>query len=1018
MSERESAIQPGAIIQGFTVKKVTPLSVPQGVVIELEHTACGARVLHLHTQDTENLFSVCFPTPPPDDTGVPHILEHSVLAGSQRFPVREPFFEMLKSSVATFINAMTGPDCTYYPVSSNVRQDLFNLAEVYCDAVFHPLLSESTFQREGHHLAPADPANPAGALTVSGIVYNEMKGVFSSPESKLFYTWIKRLLPDTAYALNYAGHPESIPDLTYARFKRFHEDHYHPSNAFFYFYGDIPTLDYLAFLAPRLEGMERRPPPPIPARQQHWAAPARCRETYPASQEDSLSGKTFLAMTWLTGNALDPELAVLRHVLTYILFGNEAAPLKKALIDSQLGHDILDCGDLDLGPESLFTLGIKGSEPERVDAFETVILTSLTALVKQGLKPEWVESAFQQTAYHYLEIPTLFPLHTMNRVLGAWIHGADPLTFMDMGRHLETCRSRYASDPALFSRLILEQLVNNPHRLTTVLSPDKECQARTDAAFAGRMAAERNRRTETETRRIADQAAAIEESAGIPNSPEKIALLPRLAVRDLPAKPRAIPTILSSLRISDSPSQISNLISHIPLLRNDVFSNGVNYLQFSFNLAGLPDELWSFLPHYCDAITKFGAAGMNYESMAGRVAASTGGISCSPSFQHHATIRGLPVLTLRFACKALDSQMNKAMGVLHDLVFSVDPRDRNRLRDVLAQTRSGYRSDIMENGLGYAQTHAGQYLNPIGALDEQCHGIPQVALAAQLCDHFDKESELLMDRIERIRSFILSPARLAVSFTGSDGAFETVEKAFTSWIYPKGSIEDGDGTVSDFRSQISNSDFRSQISDLKSQISNPRTGLAVPIQVAHCAQAMSAPTLINPRSAALIIGAHMVRFDYFLSEIRLKGNAYGADFSYHPLAGTLFMTSFRDPHITRTLDIFARTPDYVRSANWSQSDIDRAIIGTAKGDEKPLRPGEVTGEALARHVQGVTPELRESFYQARLAVTPEAARIALLETLEAGLGSSPVCVLASRETLEEANKGLGDKALAIHDVAM
>ena len=264
----------------------------------------------------------------------------------------------------------------------------------------------------------------------------------------------------------------------------------------------------------------------------------------------------------------------------------------------------------------------------------------------------------------------------MNHVLNAWVLGADPLTFLDMGRHLEACRRRYEADPGLFSRYITEQLVDNPHRLTTLLIPDKACQARVDAAFAGRMAAERARRTEAEMQQLADEATAIEDEAGTPNSPETLALLPQLKVSDLPAKPRHIPTTVYKFQISDSKSQAGE----VPLLRNDVFSNGVNYLQFSLALDGLPDELWPFLPHYSDAITKLGAAGMNYETMAQRVAAATGGISCSPSFQHHATSPDKPVLAMRFACKALDSQIDQALDVLRDLVFTVDPRDRERLR--------------------------------------------------------------------------------------------------------------------------------------------------------------------------------------------------------------------------------------------------------------------------------------------------------------------------------------------------
>jgi Zn-dependent M16 (insulinase) family peptidase len=981
-------------LPGFIVRKTTPVPALRGTAIELEHELSGSRILHLHTEDTENLFSISFPTPPPDDTGVPHILEHSVLAGSQKFPVREPFFEMLKSSMATFINAMTGPDCTYYPVSSNVEKDLFNLAEVYFDAVFHPLLTEGTFMREGHHLAPANPEEPTGKLTVSGIVYNEMKGVFSSPESLLFYTWLPKLLPDTAYAKNYAGHPDSIPNLTYDQFKQFYASHYHPANAFFYFYGNIPTASYLSFLAPRLAGITRRATEPIASRQPRWISPARFTETYPAAQDEPLEDKTFLSLTWLTGNALDPEEAVLRHVLTYVLFGNEAAPLKKALVDSKLGQDILDCGDMELGPETIFSVGIKGSNQDKADAFELLVLSSLQAIARDGLPRELIESAFQQTAYHYLEIMPMFPLHTMNRVLSAWVHGADPLSFLDMSRHLEACRTRYEADPQVFSRLITQSLVENTHRLTTILAPDKSWQAKADAALTSRMESERSRRTEAECLEIAQKSAAIDADAGTANSPEKVALLPQLKVKDLPAKPRHIPTAHCSLPTAHYPAGV-------PVLRNDLFTNGVNYLRFSLDLAGLPEDLWSFLPHYCEAITKLGAAGMNYEAMARRVSASTGGFSCSPSFQTHASIAGKPVLTMGFACKALDAQIDKAMQVIHDLIFAVDPRDPNRLRDVLMQTRAGYRSDVMENGHSYAQCHAGRHLTPNGLLAEQCNGIPQAALAALLCDHFEAEAESLMERIERIRSFMLSPDRLAISFTGSDHAYNAMTSAFGQWLPTmKGTPLPPTSHASHLTSNSS------------------REGLAVPVQVAHCAQGMLAPKLDDPRSAALVIATHLARFEYFLPEIRLKGNAYGGGISYNPVGGTLFMTSFRDPHITRTLDIFAKTPEFAQTAAWSQADIDRAIIGTAKGDEKPLRPSEVTGEALARHQQGITPELREAFYAARLAVSPSLARSALLETLEAGFKSAPICVLSSREKLTEANKTLAGNALEISDVVL
>jgi Zn-dependent M16 (insulinase) family peptidase len=990
----------GSLHSGFIIRRVTGIPALRGTAYEMEHLVSGARALHLQVDDSENLFSISIPTPPPDNTGLPHILEHAVLAGSRQFPVREPFFEMLKASLATFINAMTGPDCTYYPVASSVKQDLFNLAQVYFDAVFHPLLTEETFQREGHHLAPADRQSPSGPLTVSGIVYNEMKGVYSDPESRLFYTWIRQLLPDTAYALNYAGDPEAIPGLTYERFRQFHAAHYHPSNARIYLYGDIPTREHLVFLDDRLRDFTRSAGAPPLARQPRWTTPRTCVEPYAVNPAEPLTGKTYLMLNWMVGNSLDPEQAVLRHVLSRILLGNEAAPLKKALIDSKLGQDILSGGDMDLGQEAVFAVGLKGSETDRAGAFESLVLGTLQQAAGHDLDRERIEAAFRQVSYHYREILPQFPLHTLDRVISPWIHGADPLLFLDMGRHLEACRLRYAAEPDLFNRLIREELLDNPHRLMTVLKPDPQWQLRTEAAFAQRMEAERAQRTDGELKQIALQASRVEEEAGTPNSPEAVALLPHLNVRDLPARPRSIPTV------------VTQVADRIAFLRNDLFTNGVNYLQLNFNLSGLPDELWAVLPRYRDAIAKLGAAGLNYEQMARRVSASTGGISCSPVFLRHAVETGRPVWSLRFTCKALEDQVEAALGVLRDLVFAVDPRDRNRLHDVLTQARAGYRSSVMEDGHLFAQWHAGRRLTAEGRLDEQCHGIPQLALTADWCKEFSTEAEPLMNRIERLRDFILEPGRLAVSFTGSDRAADQVQSTIRQWAkampgsrsLPGGA---GNGATSTEPLPLPGSTGGA-----------PREGLAVPIQVAHCAQAMAAPRLGHPDSAALAIGAHLVRFEYLLSEIRLKGNAYGAAMSYNPLAGTLFLTSFRDPHITRTLDIFAGTPQFARAAPWTQADVDRAIIGVAKQDERPLRPGEATGEALTRHLTGMSTEVRNRYHAARLEVTPVAARQALLSVLEAGLATGPVCVVADRGKLEEANTTAKAGQIEITDVVM
>ena len=979
-------MQVGQRIDDFEVKAITPLDELRAVAYQIEHEPSGARLMHLHADDTENLFSISFPTPPSDDTGVPHILEHGVLAGSRRYPVKEPFFEMIKMSMATFINAMTGWDCTYYPVASNVKQDLFNLAEVYFDAVFHPLLTEQTFKREGHHLAPADPDDPTGGLTVSGIVYNEMKGVFSDPESLMYRSVTRGLLPDTIYSHESGGDPVAIPDLTYAALKRFHRVYYHPNNGYFFFYGNIPTTEYLAFLADRLKGFNRQEPEVNISRQPRWEKPQSLTDTYPVASDEPLGEKTYLMLQWLAGDATDPEDAVLMHILSLILLGNEAAPLKKALIESKLGADLIYSGAGSIGLESNFRVGLKGSEPDRIDAFARLVSDILSGVANDEIEPALVEAAFQQASYHYLEIGSMFPLEMMDRVLSTWIYGADPMKFLPMAEHLSTCKRRYEAEPLLFNQLIRERLLENPHRLIAVIKPDRDMQGRIDTEFAERMAKLREQFTDAEMERIAADAQELDQLNSEPNPPEALAKLPQLKVTDLPNRLTHIPTTIEN-------------VHGVELLHNEVFANGINYLILNFNLDGLPERLWRYLPRYAEAIRKLGAAGMNYEQMARRVAASTGGIGCAPGFGTHVSNENHSLRSMRFQLKTLDDQMVPALSALHDLLFSLDPRDSERLRDVLVQSRARYRTDMVHNGSSTAMYHAARGLTPEGHLNELVSGLPQLSLSEELNAHFDEQSGDLMDKIEEIRDFLLARGRLTVSFTGSDSAYGTVSRTLSEWV----------GMMREER-----------IAEMPTGFApfetSPREGLAGPIQVAHCAKVIPAPHASHPDQTLLTLGAHIVRLDYIMNEIRFKGNAYGAWFTYSPLGRTLYLGSYSDPHVSRTLQVFDGVTDFVHGTQWTQTDIDRAIIATAKNDEQPIRPNEATGDALHRHLTGQTPEKREERYARLKSGTPETVKRALLELLESNMSRGAVCVVSSREKLETANQEMSDSPLAIEDI--
>ncbi len=985
-------LQPGQRLHGFDVKNVTPIDELRAVTIELAHPKSGARLLHLYTNDTENLFSINFPTPPPDDTGLPHILEHAVLAGSRKYPVKEPFFEMIKMSMATFINAMTGSDHTYYPVASNVKKDLFNLAEVYFDAVFHPLLTKETFKREGHHLAPVTPEEPTGDLKITGIVYNEMKGVFSDPESLLYRSMTSRLLPDTLYARESGGDPDAIPDLTYEQLQHFHQTYYHPSNSYFFLYGDIPTGDYLVFLSDKLNAIPKnvesaslRPLRPEVTRQPLWKSHQTARDTYPVGPDEPLTEKTYLMLSWLIGDATEPEDVALCRILSLILLGNEAAPLRKAIIDSKLGADLIFSGASSIGPLSTFYIGLKGSEAARVDAFTQLVTDTLTQLSDAEIERAKVEAAFQQATYYYQEVAPMFPLRILYRVIEAWLYEQEPDTFLKMGECLEVIRQRWEKDANVFNQLIRERLLENSHRLTSVLSPDPGMQAKLDAALDERMKTTRARLTDEQVQQISADAAELERLNGQPNSPADLAKLPQLQVHELPEKPKHIPTTIEK-------------IHDVALLRNDVFSNGVNYLVLNFDLTGLPQHLWKYVPRYTEAISKLGAADMNYEQVAQQKSAVTGGIGGAPGFSTHALDENRSMQSMRFHLKTLDGKMEDALDILHALVFSVNPRDKARLHDVLTQSVAEYRTEMIHDGSNTAIHHAARNLSPQGHLAELVFGLPQLHTCETLLTRFDELHDELMCHIEQIRDFLLVRNRVTASFTGSDASFYTLNKRLTQWIQE---MRDESITPESIGFQ---------------PVAHPvREGLAGPIQIAHCAHVMPAPHYSHPDSTLLRIGAHIIRLDYIMSEIRFKGNAYGAWFTYNPFDANLYQASYRDPHVARTLTVFEQTVDYVKQVEWTQIDIDRAIIATAKDAEKPIRPSEAASSALSQHIAGLTNEMREERYAQLRHITPTEVKRALLQLLEENRDKVAVCVVSSREKLEAANREL-EKPLTIEDI--
>ena len=992
-------LHPGQHLHGFEVKAVTPIDELRAVAIELAHRHSGARLLHLYTNDTKNWFSISPITPNPnDDTGLTHILEHSVMAGSHNYPIKEVFIEMMKGSLATFdsTNAMNYWDHAFYYASSNVKKDLFNLAEVYFDSVFHPLLTEETFKREGHHLEPVNPNQPTGDVKTNGIVYNEVKG--GGPEDYLDMVVRKGLLPDTCYAYNGAGDPQAIPDLTYEQLKTYYQTYYRPSNSYFFCYGNIPTSDYLVFLSNKLAALPKtkvkgslHPLRPEVTHPPRWEAPRIVRDVYPIGPDESLSEKTYLMLSWCIGDATDPEDVALCRILSLILLGNEAAPLRKEIVDSELGTDICDnywmpAGADVMGPHNNFYIGLTGSEADRVDAFVELVIRTLTQVADAEIDREKIEAAFQQITYDCQEITPRFPFQMMERVVNTWIYEKEPTLFLEMGTVLSAIRQRWEQNPRLFNELIRERLLDNPHRLTVVYAPDPGMQARLDAAEEARLKAIRAQLTDEQMRQVAADAAELERHSGQPNSPEDLAKLPQLQVSDLPKEPLHIPTTVET-------------VGGRPLLRNEVFSNGVNYLVLNFDLQGLPQHLWQYLPRYTDAISKLGAGKMNYEQMARRTASTTGGLECSPNFSTHALNPNQPVWNMQFRLKALDNKMGDALDVLHDLIFTVNPRDTGRFHDVLSQSVAEYRTYVHGyRCLDITNHRAARGLSPHGYLSEIVYGSTQFRTSEILLRRFGESHEELSDYIEQIRDFLLVRSRVSASFTGSDAAFGTLDRKFAGWI-----------------DNMRDEPINPKSTGFRPFDAYPREGLAAPIQIANCTHIIPAPHYSHPDSIPLTIGAHILDLDYIMTEVRLKGNAYLGAFEYNPFAAMLSQGSYFGPHIARSLNVFEQTADYVKQVEWTQTDIDRAVITAASDYQKTVRPSQAATDALTHYLTGQTQEMIEERYAQLRRATPKSVKRVLLQVLEENSDKASICVVASREKLETENQKM-DQPLHIENI--
>lgn len=978
-------LAPGQSLHGFLVERVDSLPMLNASMIRLRHQVTGARFMHLERDDDNHLFAVGFRTPPDDSTGVAHILEHTALCGSKRFPVRDPFFSMLKRSLNSFMNAMTASDWTLYPFSSMNRKDFRNLLDIYLDAAFFPQLTERDFSQEGHRLEFAEAADPQSPLEYKGVVYNEMKGAMSDPSSLLSRRMGRHLYPTTTYRHNSGGEPSDIPTLTWQQLRDFHARYYHPSNAWFFSSGNLDLPDLLATVEDRvLKNFQRLElDSEVPA-EQPLTQPKQVSEPYPLDAGEPLGKRSMVQVAWLCNDINDSFERLAMSLLSTLLLGNPAAPLYKALLDSGLGDNLAPgVGYHDDNRTTCFAAGLQGTDPEQQAAIEKLILETLEQVATAGFSRERIDGAIHRLEFSNREVTGdsyPYSLLLLMRLMGPWIHGGDPLAALNFEENLQRLQDELDKGP-FFENLIRERLLNNPHRVTLLLKPDTELGPQLEAETRARLDKIQQQLSAAEQQRLVEQALALKQSQ---EQTEDLSCLPTLELSDIP--PEEVPVKLEQQPLAG----INSCWFAQP-------TNGIGTVALNFGLEGLNEEQLSYLPIFSSLLTQVGAGERDYLQMAEAMEAVTGGISARTSLLDDPQDLDSYQASFELKGKALVRNCQPLFSLLQDIALAPDFSDLQRVHTVLGQLKVSLENSVPQSGHTYAARTAAACLTPVARLREQWSGLTQVAMIRELAAKKPEELQPLSETLSRIADKLFCRARLQTAVTVEKDNFAPFNSALATLI---GALPE---TVA--AATVNAPPFAPQ---------PRRQGFIWSLPVNYVTRAFRAVPFSHPDSAALTVLAKLLRAEFLHREIREKGGAYGGLASYNSESGIFSLLSYRDPHLLRTLNVYDQAIAWAAAGEFPTDSLKEAILAVFSDLDKPLSPAGVGAQEFANLRQGMTLEMRNRMRQQLLAVDADDLRRVAQKYLQQA--DSAVSVLAGEAALQQANEQLGEQALELRKI--
>ena len=934
----------------------------------LRHKKSGARIAILSNNDDNKVFYIGFRTPPEDETGVPHIIEHTTLCGSKKFPVKDPFIELAKGSLNTFLNAMTYPDKTVYPVASCNDQDFKNLMDVYLDAVFNPNITkyEEIFKQEGWHY---ELTGKDDELKINGVVYNEMKGAYSSPDEVLSSQIYRSLFPDNTYSKDSGGNPEYIPKLTYEAYLDFYHKYYHPSNSYIYLYGDMDVVERLEWLDKEyLSLYDYKKVNSEIKKQPAFDEIKNVEAQYSITMDDSQENKTYLSYNRVVGDTLDEMLYQAFDVLDYALVSSPGAPVKQALIDAGIGDDVY--GSYDAGIlQPVFSFVAKNANASQADEFESIIENTLKEVVKTGINKEALLAGINSSEFKFREAD--FGQFPKGLLFG--LNCLDSWLFDDMKPfiHLEClgtfAKLRKAVDTDYFEKLIQEYLLDNTHGSSVTVKPKRGLGNEREEALAKELSDYKASLSDEEIKKLIEDTEHLKKYQEEPSSDEDLRKLPMLTRADM--KKNAMPF-----------SNIEDELLDVKVVRHDIESNGIDYISFLFDAGDFAQSELGYLGFFTNALGLVSTEKYSYTDLANATNIYTGGISTGTASHPDIKDRNNFVFKFEVKLKVLEKNLDKALELMEQMLLSSDFTDTKRLGELVAQIKARLQANLSSSGHLVAAMRSMSSFSRYALYQDELKGVAFYRSICRIEKELSESPKSVSDKLAAIAKKLFARNRMLISFTGNNEAYGNAKPSLEKVI-----------TGFNKMSAVGN--------QAEVHFNTAKEAFIDASQIQYVAKTGDFICEGYEYTGALRLLRIILSYDYLWINVRVKGGAYGCMNTFLR-SGESYFVSYRDPNLSDTLDVYDRIPEYIKSFSPDERDMTKYIIGTFSALDTPMNPEAKGSRSLSAYLEGITYEQIQKERNEILNAQPEDIR-RLADLVKAVLKKDSICVIGNENMIKE-----------------